>query len=165
MTNTYQLEIFKYLAILSPFVAAFIAARLTYFFSLKSKKFDILYANKIPAFKNINEVLTEYKIFCLGRVAFFEGNELSPYWTEDVGAFEFRRKITKVYENNSIFISQKNRKVIEEFINNLSLLCNMEIHLVDEVIDESIDLKKSYFNSYIEVEKIIEIFYKELNLK
>ncbi|MDY3339116.1 hypothetical protein D1J36_007430 [Riemerella anatipestifer] len=165
MSNLDQIEFFKIFTLLSPFIAAFIAARLTFFFTLKSKKFDILYANKIPAFKNINEKLIEYKIFCLGRVAYFEGNELSPYWYEDIGAFEFRKSITKVYEENSIFVSKKSRISIEKLINNLSLLCNMEIQIVDDKLDERIDLKEIYFKSYLEVDKLIQILYEELNLK
>lgn len=165
MPDLDQIDFFKTFTLISPFIAAFIAARLTFFFSLKSKKFDIIYANKIPAFKNINEKLIEYKIFCLGRVAYFEGNELSPYWVEDIGAFEFRKSITKVYEENSIFVSKKSRSSIEKLINNLSLLCNMEIQIVDNKLDEKIDLKETYNNAYLEVDELIQILYEELNLK
>jgi len=159
-----QFDFLYIFTLLSPFIAAFIAARLTYFFTLKSKKFDILYANKIPAFKNINDELIKYKIFCLGRVAFLEGNELSPYWSEYIGVFEFRKSITKVYEENLIFVSKKSRKAIENLINNQSLLCNIEIQLVDNELDDSIDLKTSYFNAYVEVDELIQILYEELNL-
>lgn len=165
MPDLDQIDFFKTFTLISPFIAAFIAARLTFFFSLKSKKFDIIYANKIPAFKNINEKLIEYKIFCLGRVAYFEGNGLSPYWVEDIGAFEFRKSITKVYEENSIFVSKKSRSSIEKLINNLSLLCNMEIQIVDNKLDEKIDLKETYNNAYFEVDELIQILYEELNLK
>ena len=165
MPDLDQIDFFKTFTLISPFIAAFIAARLTFFFSLKSKKFDIIYANKIPAFKNINEKLIEYKIFCLGRVAYFEGNGLSPYWVEDIGAFELRKSITKVYEENSIFVSKKSRSSIEKLINNLSLLCNMEIQIVDNKLDEKIDLKETYNNAYLEVDELIQILYEELNLK
>ena len=36
---------------------------------------------------------------------------------------------------------------------------------VDNKLDERIDLKETYYNAYLEVDKLIQIIYEELNLK
>ena len=44
---------FKIAAIVSPFIAAAIAAAVAYYFAVKGKKLDILYANTVLALKAI----------------------------------------------------------------------------------------------------------------
>ncbi|MBG6188417.1 hypothetical protein [Flavobacterium sp. CAN_S2] len=96
-TTTTDIDFFKFLAVISPFVSAFLTGLLTYYFTLKTKKFDILYQNKIPAFKEITSELIELKKFCLGRVAYFQGNEVSPYWEENLGVLAHRTSITEIF--------------------------------------------------------------------
>ena len=161
--TTTEIDLFKILAIISPFVSAFLAGLLTYYFTLKTKKFDILYQNKIPAFKEITLKLIELKKFCLGRIAYFQGNEVSPYWEENLGALEHRTSITEIFEINSIFLSKSSKNSIESLINEMGGLCNAEISLASN--DELPGVEKEYERIAKISEKTINILYSDLNLK
>jgi hypothetical protein len=163
VNTTNEIDFYKFLAVISPFVSAFLAGLLTYYFTLKTKKFDILYQNKIPAFKEITSELIKLKKFCVGRVAYFQGNEFSPYWEENLGALAYRTSITEIFENNSIFLSKSSKKSIESLINEMSGLCNAEIILASN--DELPEVEKEYERIAKMTEKLITILYSDLNLK
>ena len=158
-----EIDFYKTLAVISPFVSAFLAGFTTYYFTLKTKKFDILYQNKIPAFKEITSKLSELKKFCLGRSAYFQGNEFSPYWEENLGALEHRTSIAEVFENNYIFLSKSSKESIENLINTMSGLCNAEISLAGD--NDLPGVEKEYERIAEITEKTINILYSELNLK
>jgi hypothetical protein len=158
-----ETDFYKTLAVISPFASAIMAGLITYFFTLKTKKFDILYENKIPAFKEIVSKLNDLKKFCLGRNAYIEGNEFSPYWEENIGALEQRTSVAEVFENNSIFLSKSSKKSIENLINEMSGLCNAEISLASN--DDLLGIEKEYERIAEITEKTINILYSDLNLK
>jgi hypothetical protein len=76
------MDIYKALAIISPFVSAALGGLLTYFFTIRGKRYDLLYQSKIPAFNEVSLELTAFRNYCMGRVASYEGNEFSPYLEE-----------------------------------------------------------------------------------
>ncbi|RKS03196.1 hypothetical protein [Flavobacterium sp. 102] len=158
-----EIDFFKVLAVVSPFISAFLAGLLTYYFTLKTKKFDILYQNKIPAFKEIALKLIELKKFCLGRSAYYQGNEFSPYWEENLGALEHRTAVAEIFEINSIFLSKSSKKSIENLISEMSGLCNAEISIAGT--NEISGVEKEYERIAKITEETINILYSDLNLK
>ena len=150
------------MAVASPFVSALLAAFLTYQSTLKTKKFDILYANKIPAFKEVMSSLTAFKIFCEGRVAYFQGNEFSPYYQEGVGGLAHRTEITTTIDLNSVFISDSSKAKINELLGKLSLLCTAELSLVSG--QEIPGIETLYKDLGTLAKDCIAELYNELNL-
>jgi hypothetical protein len=156
------MDYYKLLSIVSPFVSAFLASLFTYFFTLRTKRFDILYQNKIPAFKEITSKLIDLKKFCIGRVAYFSGNEYSPYYEENVGALHHRTEIANITDLNSVFFSTKSRNTIDNLLNELSGLCNAEASIVSG--NEMLRAENEYERISRVIEKCIETLYSELNI-
>ena len=160
-----NIEPYKLLAIVSPFVSAFLSGFLTYRFLIKGKKFDILYENKIPIFKEFSVFLVKLKTYVYGRTSYLENNEHSPYWEENIQAFGYFKDLIELYELNSVFLSPNSRKSIELLLNELSNLKSAELANLN---DDSIENMKGNINLYLmietQAEKCLQTLYKELNL-
>jgi hypothetical protein len=125
-----------------------------------------VYQNKIPAFKEITATLIEFKKFCVGRIAYFEGNEYSPFYNENIGTLAHRTKIANASENNSIFLSQDSRNSIDNLINTMSILCSAEIVMITTDYHERANgIKEEYDRLQKMTGNCIDILYKDLNLK
>lgn len=157
------MDYFKLLAILSPFLASGLTGIITYNITMKGKRFDLLYQSKIPAFKELSIKLTNYKNFCLGRVAFFEGNEYSPYWEEGTGTLNHRTEIAETASMNSIYFSLDTKSSIEKLLNEMGSLCGIEVQIA--LGNHSLDLKDAYYQMFKKAESCINKLYSELNLK
>lgn len=157
-----DLDYYKVLSILSPMISALLVGILTYNFTIKAKKFDILYQNKIPAFKAVVSELVSFRKYCWGRAAYFSGNEFSPYYNESPGALEHRTLISEVYELNTMFLSKGCRKEIKELISDMSGICNAET--IEESDGTLKGIENSYSNLASKVGEIIDLMYKELNI-
>lgn len=158
------------IAVISPFISAGLTGYLTYFFHWKAKRIDILYDNKIPAFKKIYSEVLVFKSFCEGRVAYLDGNEFSPFYESEVGAFEIRRRIAQSFSENSIFFSEQSTKKVSTLLNDMSILCNLEIHMADpESVDaeskmQNLNYRSAYENMIFKSQKVIRFLYEEINL-
>ena len=150
------------ISIISPFISAALTAYLTYRFTVNSKSFDIIYQNKIPAFKAIASKIIQFKNFCEGRVAYFQGNEYSPFYQAGFGTLGFRTDIARTFSENSIFISKDSRFLIEELLGKMSILCNIEAIMVGG--DKDLNPENEYQRMATAAESIIDILYNELNL-
>jgi hypothetical protein len=158
------MDFYKILSIASPFVSAFLAGLLTYYFTLKTKKFDILYQNKIPAFKEMVSKLIGFKKFCNGRIAYFIGNEYSPYYEEGLGTLEHRSQIAESYDLNSIFLCEKSRVELDNLIDNMGILANVEASIASgNIIGRGIE--EEYERVVELIDTCIDTLYKDLNLK
>ena len=150
------------ITVISPLICTFLLGILTYKFAIKSKKFDLLYASKIPAFKEIAIKLTNYKTYCWGKYASINGMEFAAFFDEPGGALFHRKEIASVTEHNAIFLSKQNRKALEELIGSIGILCNIELHITnDNLISYNSD---PYENAAKKVEALIDTLYKDLNL-
>jgi len=150
------------ISIISPFFSAALTALITYKLTVKSKRFDILYENKIPAFKEVTSRIVAFKNFCTGRVAFLQGNEYSPFYEEKLGTLHHGNQIALALQSNSVFLSQNSRFLIYELLNHMSGLCNAEAVIAGG--DDLFDPKNEYERMTTMLESIIDILYKELNL-
>lgn len=149
-------------AIISPFISATLTAFLAYKFSVRGKGFDILYQNKVPAFKEIASHIIAFKNFCEGKIACSQGNEFHPFYIDTFGALEFRTKIAQSLEANVIFVSKDSRAIVTDFLNQMSGLCNAEIAFAGGNYD--IDATAEYERMATLADSAIEVLYLELNL-
>ncbi|HJP62292.1 MAG TPA: hypothetical protein VJ844_02565 [Mucilaginibacter sp.] len=158
------MNIYQTLSLVIPILSVIIVGVITYYFAIKSKKFELLYESKIPAFKEISAKLTEYKTFCWGRVAYYQGNAFSPYYSDQLKALHHRTEIAKSYESNSIFLSKRNRNAIIELLNAMSILCNIELQIASYPNNTN-DYSDAYELAAKKVDSLIEMLYDDLNLK
>lgn len=150
------------LAIASPILIGV----LTYWFSNKSKKMELLYQNKIPAFNELNRALVDFKKYLHGLIAEEQGNEYSPYYGGgEHSAFEHRGIISEIADVNAIYLNNKSRKALEDLTNNMAGLCNLDAMRVLNQLDTDVSYISSYESQIKRVDEVIEILYKDLNLK
>lgn len=122
------MNLLQILTLSIPILSALIIALITYRFAIKSKKFDLLYASKIPAFKEIAAKLTDFRLSCLGKVAEYKGLEFSPYLVTS-SVLIHRGYIAAVTDANAIFLSKDNREKLTKLMDNMGKLCSLELRL------------------------------------
>lgn len=149
------------IAIVSPFVSSFLTAFFTYKFTSRSKGIDILYQNKIPAFKVITANIISFKNFCEGRVAYFQANEFHPFYTDSLGVLEHRGKIANSLEENVVFVSKDSRYIVSDLLNQMSGLCNAELAMAGGDLMEP---TSEYKRMSSLADSAIDVLYHELNL-
>ncbi len=149
------------IAIVSPFVSSVLTAFLTFKFTSRSKGIDILYQNKIPAFKAIAVNVISFKNFCEGRVAYYQANEFHPFYTDSLGVLEHRTNIAKSIEENVAFVSKDSRLVISDLLNQMSGLCNAELAIAG---GNSMQPTSEYERMAKLADSAVEVLYQELNL-
>lgn len=157
------MNLFQFFTLLIPIAAAIGVGVITYFYAIKSKKFDLLYASKIPAFKEIAAKLTDFRSSCLGRVAEYSGTDFSPYSCTG-SALTHRTDIVIAVDANIIFLSRSSRQEIMKLLNKMGVLCNLELRLAANP-DDIKDYREIYQQFGDDTEKLIELLYNELNLK
>lgn len=63
------------IAIVSAFTSATLVTYFNYKFGIKTKKLDILFTNRLTAFKDIASKIILFKNFCTGKVSYLKANE------------------------------------------------------------------------------------------
>ncbi|WP_139149751.1 hypothetical protein [Flavobacterium caeni] len=149
--------------IVIPILAAILASALTSYLTLRIRKFELLQINKIAAFKEVSTALTKLKRHCLGKVAEFEGNELSPYSANESSIYLCRQSLALALDENSIFLSQAGRDRLENLINELSGLANAE--LSRNIQENFPGIETSYLEMSNKAKSFIELLYKDLSIK
>lgn len=121
---------------LSPFVAGVVASMATYYFAIRTKRHEVIDAERLTAFKMLNKKIVSLKKYCMVKEMGNSGCELGPT-LESLGAeanksiMVHRTEIWTIVEENGIFLSKKSRKVLQDLDSQLSLLCSMELCLAD----------------------------------
>lgn len=155
-----DIDFYKIAAIISPFITAIITSTITYYFTLRSKKLEVIYQNRINEYKIIVTKLVAYKMFCEGRIAYYLGNEYSPVWTEEFGTFEYRRDIYNTMELNSFHLSQKSKDSINNLIAEMGTLCNAESWELNG--EKNLNMHNAYDAIIKKTENCIKIIYKDI---
>ena len=155
------MDFFKIAALISPLISALLVGLVTYNLKLKTTKINILYQNRISAFREIADKLTKFKNFCNGRIAYFQGNEFSPYYEAHTGTLHYRTEIADISTLNSIFLSKESKLSIENLINSMGMLCSVE--LASSKNDKELNIIGLYEKLLNETEECVETLYSELN--
>lgn len=150
---------FKVASIVSPFIAAAIAAVLAYYFAIKGKKLDILYANKVPALKAIAAQVIELSNYLSGVLAYLQANEWAGNYQPPGGALERRGELARVVTMNNLFLTPQGRPVLSDLLAHLAPICAAEARYV---LDRTEDLQPLYESVYNRVEECMDILHKEL---
>jgi hypothetical protein len=154
---------FKIAAFVSPLLAGTLSGFITYGLTIKSKKFDILYANKIPAFKEIAKQLLVLKQFLIAKIADKSGMEFSPEY-EDTSILNFITEISSVREANYMFTSKKSQLALNSLLDNMSLVANFELQQAAGV-DGFSDGLPLYNRLLTTTSETLDILFNELNIK
>jgi hypothetical protein len=142
------------------FASACLVAGLTYRFAIQSKKVDILYQHKVPAFKAVVAALIDYKEYCLGRITDITSDTTSPYYDNQLGAVHYHGKFASEYAINSVFFSKNDRVLIEELLSKMAGISNAEISFGrDQMMVAWLQ------NTIIEIDNLIQVLYKDLKLQ
>jgi len=156
MDNT---ELFKWLAVLSPIVSGIIVGIVTNALVNRSKRIELLYQHKIPAFQEIYKILTDYKFELESNVYDSEFLESNP---DAKGSVETVSLLNNASVRNSIYLNKKSRQSIMDLVSKIHSMCSFQLTMVQE--DLKLD-KSLYIDMAIEVNKVIDILYKDLNIK
>jgi hypothetical protein len=148
------IELFKWLAILSPIASGIIVGVVTHKLSNRSKRIDILYQNKVRAFNELHKILIDYRFeleYDIYNNPYLEKN------SDAKGSLETLSLLNNALVRNSIYLNEKSRKAVMDLTTKINFYCT---------------LKKEEFpniNPFIEmageIKRVMDILYKDLNLK
>lgn len=164
----YQLEFvimdsetfFKIAAIVSPFLSGYV----TYMLTNRSKKSELLYQNRMPAFKEVVAVLVKIRRYAEGKIALERGAEFSPYFDEAGSALSLRTELANASAVNEIFLTDKSKRLIQDVDSQIGIFCNAEIWIAGRLIDEEVPRIADYTPLHNVVERSLKGLYKEMNL-
>lgn len=160
MTTT---EVIATIAIVSAFTSATFVTYFNYKFGVKTKKLDILFTNRLTAFKDISSKIVLFKNFCTGRIAYLNANEYSPFYEEGFGALHHRTEIANSLQANSIFLSSDSRAIVNDLLGQMSGLCNGEAALALNPQGD-LNLESEYQRMESLAESATEVLYNELGI-
>ena len=163
-------EIYTYL---SPFIAAFIASLITYLFTVRAKKHEILMTHKLEAFKAIQKLLSLFKSYYFAKLSEIQGNEFAPMVVDlpdeaQKSPLLQRQALNLVLSGNSIFLSADSRKSLSYLDSSLGFLCNLELNAQIELgtlkLVTEVDTKSAYEQILFQIDECIDKMYEELKL-
>ena len=154
--------------IISPFIAAFLASFLTYYFTVRTKKHEALIAQRLPAFKAIQKKLVSIQRYCEAKRAELDGDEfssrLNDLSSEDQkSALEHLTELKMIADENQVFLSKSSKKSIERIYSALALLCSMELSTIEHP-DEFALGPGAYSLPLERIEESVQKLYGELKL-
>jgi hypothetical protein len=161
-------DIYTYL---SPFLAALIASVITYFFTTRAKKQEVLILQRLQAFKAVQKQLALFKAYYFAKLSEIQGNEFAPMvkdLPDDARKPPLlqRQSLESVLSDNAIFLSSASRKSLSELDSSLGLLCNLELDHEYEVMNlvNRVESKYVYEQLLFQIELCIDRMYKDLKL-
>jgi hypothetical protein len=153
--------LFKVLAVVSPFASGFI----TYLLTLKSKRKEYQYQNRLPAFKEVQTVLVKIRKECMGKIAFAKGTEFAPYFSNDGSPSDLRTNLADVRQLNEVFFSSKSKALLDDVDNHLGLMCNAELYRFAAPTREESDKRTPDYEPLLDsVETCLAGMYKEVGI-
>jgi hypothetical protein len=156
-------EIIASIAIVSAFTSATLVTYFNYRFGVRTKRLDILYTNRLTAFKDISARIVAFKNFCTGKIAHSQGNEYPPFYKEGFGVLHHRAKIAESLQANAIFLSNDSRVIVTDLLNQMGGLCNGEATLASGD-NADVNLNGEYSRMETLSESAVEVLYRELGI-
>ena len=105
---------------------------------------------------------TAFRNYGLGKAASYEDNEFFAYLEEGKDSLTHRTGIAMAIARNGIFFESKSRETVERLMNDISILCNVE--LGRSAGNDLGGLKDIYWKMADKTSNAIDTLYKELNL-
>jgi hypothetical protein len=153
-----SVDIFKWLAIFSPIFSGIIGGIISHLLSNRSKRLDILYQHKIPAFKEMHKILVEYKLSVdrLVHVSEFLDD------TQRTTSINTVNLLNDSFELNGLYFNKKSRQMILSLIGDIHNMCSFELAVLQ---DDYKHTTLPYGNMVVIIDKVIEQLYSDINLK
>jgi hypothetical protein len=149
-----NLEIFKWLAVLSPIISGIIVGLVTHKLSNRSKRIEILYQNKIRAFNELHKILIDYR-FELEQIIY--KNPFLERSSDAKGSVETLTLLNNALVCNSIYINKKSRTVVMDLVTKIHFFCGSHMQDFENI--------NPYIDMAVDVNEAINILFKDLNLK
>jgi len=165
------MEIFSFI---SPFIAAFLASGLTYYFAIRAKKHEIIVQERLLAFKAIHRVLLRFRKYYWARIGDRDFSEFalgtdSLENDDKLSPLEQLHLLDSVLADNEIFLPKKSRELFSDLNRKLSMLCSSEMYVASQSDDlATIEAMESQLPQFIgaldAIDKCIEELYKNLKM-
>lgn len=149
-----NLEIIKWLAIVSPIISGVIVGVISHKLSNRSKRIEILYANKVRAFNELHKILIDYR-FELEQDIY--NNPFLERSSDAKGSLETLSLLNNALVRNSIYLNEKSGIAVMDLVTKINFYCGFK--------KEEFENINPYIEMAVEVKKVIDILYKDLNLK
>ncbi|KGO86278.1 hypothetical protein Q765_11910 [Flavobacterium rivuli WB 3.3-2 = DSM 21788] len=147
-------EFFKWLAIFSPIVSGIIVGIVTHKLSNRSKRIDILYQNKIRAFHEFHKILINYRFELEPSIY---NNPFLERSFDAKGSVETLNILNNAFVSNSIYLNKESTKAVMDLMTKINFFCGFNKHDFENI--------NPYLDMAVEVNKVVNILYKDLNLK
>lgn len=147
-------ELFKWLAIFSPIVSGIILGVVSHKLSNRSKRVEILFQNKIRAFNELHKILINYRFELEPNIY------NNPFLTRSIDAkesVETLNLLNNALVHNSIYLNKESRKALMDLTTKINAFCRFR--------KEDFENINPYIDMAVEVNRVIDILYKDLNLK
>ena len=149
-----DLEIFKWLAIISPIISGIIVGIVTHKLSNRSKRIEILYQNKTRAFNELHKILIDYRFELEPNIY---NNPFLERSSDAKGSFETLSLLNNALVRNNIYLNEESRKSVMDLVTKINFFCNFQKQDFENI--------NPYIDMAVEVKNVIDILYKDLNLK
>lgn len=147
-------ELFKWLAIASPIISSVIVGIVSHKLSNRSKRIEILYQNKVRAFNELHKILTDYRFeleYDVYNNPFLEKN------SDAKGSLETLSLLNNALVRNSIYLNEKSRQAVMDLVTKINFYCTFK--------KEEFPNINPYIEMAVEIKKVTDVLYKDLNLK
>lgn len=151
MDNT---ELFKWLAIFSPIFSGVIVGFVSHKLSNRSKRIDILYQNKVRAFNELYKILVDYRFELEYEIYNNPYLEKNP---DAKGSLETLSLLNNALVRNTIYLNEKSIKAVMDLVTKIHFYCTFK--------KEEFPNINPYIEMAGEIKKVIDILYKDLNIK
>lgn len=152
-----NLEIFKWLAIFSPIISGIIVGFVSHKLSNRSKRIEILYQNKIRAFNELHKILIDYRFELESKIY---KNPFLERSSDAKGSIETLSLLNNTLVRNSIYLNKESRKAVMDLVTKINFFCDFQ-----NQENQDFENINPYIDMAVEVNKVIDILYKDLNLK
>ncbi|WP_433810246.1 hypothetical protein [Flavobacterium johnsoniae] len=149
-----DLELFKWLTVLSPIFSGIIVGFVTHKLSNRSKRIEILYQNKTRAFNELNKILIDYRFELEQKIY---NNPFLERSSEAKGTVETLTSLNNALVRNTVYLNKGSVKAIMDLVTKINFYCNFQ--------EEEFKNINPYLEMAVEIKKVTDILYKDLNLK
>ena len=154
-------------SVVSPFIAAGLAAWLGYHFGVKKKQQELLVSEKFERLKKLNEGIANLEYYCEARISEERGSDIGPgleRLSKDAprSALEHAEYLHRVYRDAMLFLSAHPRQEIRALIDQVWRAADMESKIAtDPTLASEMTPLDSYTNLAAKAESCIEMLHHE----
>jgi hypothetical protein len=149
-----NIELFKWLAVLSPILSGIIVGYVTHKLSNRSKRIEILYQNKTRAFNELNKILIDYRFELEQKIY---NNPFLERSSDAKGTVETLSLLNNALVRNTVYLNKGSVKAVMDLVTKINFYCNFQ--------EEEFKNINPYLEMAVEIKKVTDILYKDLNLK